>query len=128
MGQPTKGSILIIEDDLVLTRMYQKKFEFDGYQVFLGFGGQEGLKLAMEKKPDIILLDIMMPEMDGFEVLKRLKKNPDTKNIPVIILTNLGTSKVLIDEALKLGAKDYLIKSKTSSADVVKKVETNIRS
>jgi len=128
MAKPTKGSILIIEDDLVLTRMYQKKFEFDGFQVFLGFGGQEGLKLAQEKQPNIILLDIMMPEMDGFEVLKRLKKDSTTSAIPVIILTNLGTSQVLIDEALRLGAKDYLIKSKTSSAEVVKKVEVNISS
>jgi CheY-like chemotaxis protein len=122
----TKATILIIEDDLVLTRMYQKKFEFDGYEVFLGFGGQEGLKLAQEKKPNIILLDIMMPEMDGFEVLKQLKKDPNMKTIPVIILTNLGTSQVLTDEALRLGAVDFLIKSKTSSEDVVKKVEANI--
>jgi len=122
----TKATILIIEDDLVLTRMYQKKFEFDGYEVFLGFGGQEGLKLAQEKKPNIILLGIMMPEMDGFEVLKQLKKDPNMKTIPVIILTNLGTSQVLTDEALRLGAVDFLIKSKTSSEDVVKKVEANI--
>ena len=118
-----KGKILIVEDDTVLVRMYTTKFQHDGYEVVQAFGGNEGIQKAQDAKPDLILLDIMMPKMDGFEVIKTLKTIEQTKNIPVIILTNLGTSKVLVDEARRLGVETYLVKYKTSAQEVIDTVE-----
>jgi len=117
------GKVLIIEDDDVLARMYQTKFEHDGFEVLIAFSGQEGIKMAQKDQPTVILLDIMMPRVDGFQVLKNLQSNPQTAKIPVVVLTNLGTSDVLIQEAKRLGAKDYLIKYQTSAKEVVEKVE-----
>ena len=118
-----KGKILIVEDDTVLVRMYTTKFQHDGYEVVQAIGGNEGIQKAQETKPDLILLDIMMPKMDGFEVIKTLKTIEQTKNIPIIILTNLGTSKVLVDEARRLGVETYLVKYKTSAQEVIDTVE-----
>lgn len=118
--------ILIIEDDVVLTRMYTKKFEHDGFEVIATYSGGEGLAAAPREKPNCILLDIMMPAIDGFAVVRALKKDSATRDIPIIILTNLGTSEIFIDEAKRLGVKDYLIKYKTSSKEVVERVEKAI--
>ena len=117
------SKILIIEDDVVLSRMYQKKFEHEGFQAAAAYSGGEGLQKAPIEKPDVILLDIMMPAVDGFAVIRRLKKEPATREIPIIILTNLGTSEIFIEEAKRLGVKDYLIKYKTSAKDVVAAVK-----
>lgn len=115
--------ILIIEDDVVLVRMYTKKFEHDGFQVVAAYSGGEGLVAAPREKPDCILLDIMMPGVDGFAVIRKLKQDETTHNIPIVILTNLGTSEIFIEEAKRLGVKDYLVKYKTGSKDVVQVVE-----
>ncbi|KKQ90583.1 MAG: Response regulator [Berkelbacteria bacterium GW2011_GWA1_39_10] len=115
--------ILIIEDDEILSKMYAKKFTSDGYQVVVAYSGGEGILTAKKEKPNCILLDIMMPVVDGFQVIRELKKDPDVKNIPIIILTNLGTSEIFIGEAKRLGVKDYLIKYKTSAKDVVTAVK-----
>ena len=120
------AKILIIEDDMVLVRMYTKKFEHDGYQVVAAYSGGEGLVAAPREKPDCILLDIMMPGVDGFSVIKTLKQDPLTRNIPIVILTNLGTSGIFIEEAKRLGVKDYLVKYKTGSKEVVQIVEKTI--
>ena len=120
------AKILIIEDDMILVRMYTKKFEHDGYQVVAAYSGGEGLVAAPREKPDCILLDIMMPGVDGFSVIRTLKQDPLTRNIPIVILTNLGTSGVFIEEAKRLGVKDYLIKYKTGSKEVVQIVEKAI--
>ena len=121
--------ILIVEDDEILVKMYKRKFEHDGFTVTAAYSGGEGIIAATREKPDLILLDIMMPAVDGFEVIKNLKAVPETKNIPVIVLTNLGTSEIFINEAKRLGVKDYLIKYKTSASEVVKTVkkELNIK-
>lgn len=111
--------ILIIEDDVVLAGMYAKKFEREGYEVTTVYSGGEGLIAALQEEPDVIILDIMMPAIDGFSVIRTLKKDPATKNIPIIILTNLGTSKIFIEEAKKLGVQDYLVKYKTGTKDIV---------
>jgi DNA-binding response OmpR family regulator len=103
--------------------MYQKKFKIEGLDADIASRGKE----AIEKSSggyDLIILDILLPEVDGFDILKTIKSNPDTVNIPVIILTNLGTSQVLVREGMKLGAKDYLIKSQISAKDVVDKVKS----
>ncbi len=115
--------ILIIEDDIVLSRMYQKKFEHEGFEVAAAYSGGEGLQKAPQELPEVILLDIMMPAVDGFAVIKTLKKDEKTKNIPIIILTNLGTSQIFIEEAKRLGVQEYLIKYKTSSKEVIEAVK-----
>ena len=118
--------ILIIEDDIVLSRMYQKKFAHEGFQIVAAYSGGEGLAAAAREKPEAILLDIMMPAVDGFAVIRALKKDETTRDIPIIILTNLGTSEIFIEEAKRLGVKDYLIKYKTSAKEVIETVKKNL--
>lgn len=119
--------ILIIEDDIVLSRMYQKKFEHEGFEVTAAYSGGEGLQKAPMEKPDVILLDIMMPAVDGFAVIRTLKKDETTRNISIIILTNLGTSQIFIEEAKRLGVKEYLIKYKTSAKEVIEAVKRALK-
>jgi DNA-binding response OmpR family regulator len=120
-----KQSILIVEDDNVLQEMYCEKFEMDGFKVEKAATGREGLKTLEENIPDIILLDILMPDMNGLEMLKEMKKNRELREIPVILLTNLGESKIDMDSELSfaLGIKDYLIKTKHTPDDVSKRVK-----
>lgn len=119
-----KENILIVEDDNILQEMYCEKFEMDGFKVEKAATGREGLKTLEKNVPDIILLDILMPDMNGLEMLKEMKKNREFRNIPVILLTNLGESKIDMDTELSfaLGIKDYLIKTKHTPDDVVKRV------
>jgi len=115
-------TILLIEDDPFLLSMYSTKFEIEHYRVLTAEDGEKGIKLADENSPDIILLDILMPKVNGFEVLEHLKKNETTKNIPVILLTNLN-QKDDIERGLALGADDYLIKAHYMPSEVVEKIK-----
>lgn len=114
--------ILIVEDDNFLADIYKTKFELEGFKVMVAADGEKGLKTAQSKKPDLILLDILLPKMDGFAVLQKLKEGDDTKNIPVILLTNLG-QKEDVQKGLNLGAVDYLIKAHFNPAETVEKVK-----
>ena len=127
MSTKNGKKILLVEDDLMLARMYQKKFHLEGYEADIVTRGKEAIEKA-KAGYDLIILDILLPEIDGFEVLKAWKDQEETKKIPVIILTNLGTSQVLVKEGLRLGAKDYLIKSQVSAQEVVDKVKKNLKS
>ena len=113
--------VLVIEDDTFLSNIYKTKFEMEGFKVITAEDGEAGLKEAQKKKPDIILLDILLPKMDGYLVLENLKKDPETKNIPVIMLTNLG-QKDDVEKGLEQGAVDYLIKAHFKPSEVVDKV------
>lgn len=115
--------ILIIEDDMVLVKMYQKKLQHEGFEVEVAYSGGEGLAKLGQNKADLILLDIMMPAIDGFAVIKEIRKDEETRSIPIIILTNLGTTEIFIEEAKRLGIKDYLVKYKTSQDQLVEKVK-----
>lgn len=115
-------SVLFIEDDPAVAEMYKLKLELDGYRVSVAKSGEEGLDVAQQSVPDIIFLDIRLPKMDGFAVLKNLRSDPVTKNIPVIILSNYG-EKELVDRGLTLGALDYLIKSETTPASLSRGVQ-----
>lgn len=117
-----RQKILIIEDDGFLLQMYAAKLALEGYEVFSALDGSKGLKLAQERLPDLIILDLKLPELDGFQVLTHLKKNPKTKKIPVIVLTNL-TQKKDINYCLKLGANDYIIKAHFIPAEVISRVK-----
>jgi len=114
--------ILLVEDDSFLASVYATKFELEGFGVLHAPDGEAGLKMAEKQKPDIILLDILMPKMDGFETLHRLKMDQNLVNIPVIMLTNLG-QKEDVERCLKEGAVDYLIKAHFVPGEAVKKVK-----
>ena len=116
------AKILIIEDDPLMSRMYQKIFTFENYEVAMAHDGVEGLELARKDKPTLILLDIMMPKMNGLQVLEKLKSDPDTRKIPVVMLTNLaGTSDA--ESALTHGAVKYIIKSEFEPKQVANMVK-----
>jgi DNA-binding response OmpR family regulator len=114
--------VLIIEDDTFLANIYKTKFEMEGFQVSVSENGEAGLGDVKKKKPDIVLLDILLPKMDGFTVLKNLKSDEEVKNIPVILLTNLG-QKDDVEKGLELGAVDYLIKAHFKPSETVEKVK-----
>jgi len=114
--------VLIVDDDAFLSGIYATKLELDGFLVVTARDGEEGLKAAMREKPDLILLDVLMPKLDGFEVLKRLKADAETKPIPVIMLTNLG-QKEDIEKGISDGAVDYLIKAHFVPAEAVEKIK-----
>lgn len=116
------AKILLIEDDPLVVRMYQKVMSFEGFSIESAANGREGLKKAKEYKPDLIFLDIMMPKMNGIEVLEHLKADPELKHIPVIILTNLsGTHDA--ENALSKGAVFYMVKSEYKPKDVAAKAK-----
>ncbi len=117
--------IAIIEDDALLAQMYTQKFKKDGFEVIRADDGKKGLALIKQEKPSLILLDIMMPEMNGLEVLKAVKDDSDEEinSIPVILLTNLSRGKEDVNRGLELGAVTYLVKSKVKPPEVVTKVK-----
>lgn len=116
------AKVLLIDDDPLLARMYQAKFVIDGYQTETASDGEEGVAKAQSGKPNLILLDIMMPKMNGLDVLKKLKEEESTKKIPVILLTNLSTD-THVQEGLDLGAVAYLVKADYTPKEVVQKVK-----
>ena len=122
MPESTKLKVLIIDDDAFLSNIYVTELELEGFSVVSGRDGEEGIKLALKEKPDLILLDVLMPKLDGFEALKRLKADKATKDIPVIILTNLG-QKEDTEKGLADGAVDYLIKAHFVPAEAVAKMK-----
>lgn len=124
-GQKT---ILLIEDDQILLRMYNKKFANEDFEVLVAADGEEGLKIleAASPKPNIILADVMLPKMNGFEFLEKCKQNEATKNIPVILLTNLGGGEYDREKGKTLGAADYLVKSEITPSQIISKVKNII--
>lgn len=114
--------LLIVEDDPLMARMYQKIFKFEKYDVDTAENGEEGLDKARKIKPTVILLDIMMPKMNGLQVLEKLKLDPDTKKIPVVMLTNLAGEKDA-ENALMKGAVKYIVKSEYEPKQVVTMVK-----
>lgn len=114
--------VLLVEDDVFLSSIYQKKFEMEGFKVTPVDNGEKVLAEAKKKSPDIILLDILLPKRDGFSALELLKQDDATKNIPVILLTNLG-QKDDVEKGLAAGATDYLIKAHFKPSEIVDKVK-----
>ncbi len=117
-----KNKILIAEDDRFLMKILTNKFNKEGFEVIQAFDGFEAEEKLAEAKPDLILLDLMMPKKNGFEILADLKSEAKTKNIPVIILTNLGQDEDL-QRGLEMGADAYLVKSNFTIQEVVRKVK-----
>lgn len=119
-----KAKVLIIEDDKFLSELISTKLDKEGFDIALAGDGEAGYKKVEQFKPDIILLDIMLPGMDGFEVLEKLKKHTDEnlKATPVIILSNFGQESK-IERGLKLGAVDYLVKANFTTGEIVDKIK-----
>lgn len=116
-----KIKIVLVEDDEFLANMYETKLTLEGFEVAHAGDGEKGLELAKSEQPEIILLDILLPKKDGWEVLKILKDQEETKDIPVLMLTNLGQEDD-VDKGLKMGAVDYLIKAHFVPQEVIDKI------
>ena len=117
--------ILLVEDEEIMIDLLQRKLTKEGYEVSVARDGEEGLKLMREVKPALILLDIVMPKMGGFEVMEQMAKEPELKKIPVIVISNSGQP-VELDRAQKLGAKDWLIKTEFDPQEVIEKVKKQL--
>ena len=117
--------ILIIEDEEVLSNLLQKKLNQEGYQVDITGNGQKGLEKIRKDKPDLILLDIVMPKMGGFEVMEELNKDKELKDIPIIVISNSGQP-VELDRIKELGARDWLIKTNFDPQEVIDKVKKQL--
>lgn len=117
--------IALIEDGAVIREMYKMKLEMEGYDVICAEDGEKALEVIKKEIPDLILLDILMPKKDGFEVLKELKDSQDdsVRSIPVIMLTNLSNKEDIV-EAEKFGVVDYIVKAKTSPSEIINKIKT----
>ncbi|MDX9857646.1 MAG: response regulator [candidate division Zixibacteria bacterium] len=120
-----KVTILLIEDDPTLIEMYQLKFRLSGLNLLVATGGYRGLDMVKKEKPDLVLLDIRMDDLDGFEVLKRMKADPTLKDIPVYLLTNMG-EKDAAEKGKRLGAEAYVMKAKLTPQEVVSLVESRL--
>ncbi len=118
----TKIKILLVEDDAVLSKVIYEELNEAGFETFQAYDGEEGLRMAREKHPDLILLDILLPKKNGFEVLAILKNSPETKAILVVLLTMLGSDDD-IKRGLQLGANDYIVKSQHALPEIIERVK-----
>jgi len=121
-----KKCILLVEDDPFLSDIYSTKLENAGFDLDVAYDGEDVFKKINERCPELILLDIVLPKMDGFEVLKKLKSDSKFQKIPVILLTNLG-QKEDINKGLELGAEDYLIKANFIPSEIVDKIKSFLK-
>jgi DNA-binding response OmpR family regulator len=115
--------ILLVEDDPMVSDMYKLKLEMEGYRVTVASDGEEGLRIARERKPQLIFLDVRLPKLDGMSVLEALRGDDHTRHIPVLILTNYGEPP-LIERGLRLGAREYLLKSETTPSSAAARAKT----
>jgi len=121
----TKKKILLVEDDVALAAVYRSRLELEGFDIKEVNNGEEALSAAVEFKPDLILLDAMMPKISGFDVLDILRNTPDTMNIRVVMLTALSQPKDK-ERAESLGVDDYLVKSQVVIGDVVDRIRHHL--
>lgn len=117
--------ILLVEDEKILSDLLEKKLKEEGYGVAVAPNGEVGLSKMKKEDFDLVLLDILMPKMGGFEVLEEMQKDPRLKKFPVIIISNSGQP-VEISRALDLGAKDYLVKTQFDPKEVIEKIKKQI--
>jgi len=118
--------ILIIEDDKFLRELIAQKLIKEGYDIAEAIDGEKGIKAVEEEQPDLVLLDLILPGIDGFEVLAKMKEDPKMAQFPVIILSNLG-QKDDIERGLKMGAVDYMIKAHFTPGEIIEKVKAVLK-
>lgn len=121
-----KNKIVVVEDDHVLNKTLSEYLINEGYQIKSALDGEEGLKLILQEKPDLILLDIILPKKDGYEILKSIKVDDSTKKIPVVLLTNLGSLSD-VEKALNLGATTYMVKADYKLEEILAKIKELLR-
>ncbi|OGY32632.1 MAG: hypothetical protein A3A57_01905 [Candidatus Woykebacteria bacterium RIFCSPLOWO2_01_FULL_41_12] len=121
------SKILLVEDDTLFVKMYQKKFTHEGLDLEAAYDGEEALEKVKSAKPDLIILDLMLPKMAGSEVLEKVRQNPETANIPVIVLTNLSSSEDEVNRCIELGAKETLLKTDVTPDKVVELVRKHMQ-
>jgi DNA-binding response OmpR family regulator len=117
--------VLIVEDEEALRKVLQEKLQRAGFEVFVAEDGDEGWNMAKSKNPDIILLDLILPKRNGFDLLGMLKQDPELKSIPVFVLSNLAEDENL-KKALQMGAEDYFVKSQHPINEVIEKVKDRL--
>lgn len=125
MSQTPSKKILIAEDDLFITRAYMSAIKSAGYEIESAVNGEEALEKIRANRPDLVILDLMMPVMNGFEFLEAIKADPELKDISVITLTNLGSESDM-EKCLGMGAVDYMVKSNMSIKEVVEKITEHV--
>lgn len=118
--------ILIVEDDPFLLKMYTKKLQVEGFEVEVAKDGEEGLAKLKSFLPDLVLMDVMLPKLNGIEALERAKLDPQTKNIPIVVISNLSTS-TDTETALKKGAVGYLVKSDNTPSQIIEKIRQYLK-
>lgn len=123
MNRKKKNKILIVEDDRFLTKLLSLRLERNGFEVEASFDGEEALEKIKKQSPDLIVLDLILPKKDGFEVLEELKKINKGKKIPVLILSNLGQD-LDVERGLKLGAVGYIVKTEIPLSQVIEKIKS----
>lgn len=122
----TALQVLLVEDDPAVAEMYRYRLEVDGYSVTVAPDGETALQLAAANPPDLVYLDIRLPGIDGLEVLERLRADPSTKALPVVMLTNYSEPE-LIERGLRLGALEYMVKAETSPGRLAERMEEWLR-
>jgi CheY-like chemotaxis protein len=120
------SKILVVEDDKFLRELMSQKLVNEGYEIVQAFDGEEGIKMAKKEMPDLILLDLILPGVDGFGALTEIKNDPETSKIPIIILSNLG-QKEDIERGLSLGAVDFLIKAHFTPGEIIEKIKKALK-
>ncbi len=118
--------ILIVEDDKFLRELIARKLTDEGLEIVEAVDGEDGIKKIKETKPDLVLLDLILPSIDGFEVLSRVKGDASLASIPIIILSNLG-QKEEVEKGLDLGAADYLIKAHFTPGEIIEKIKNILK-
>ncbi|MEK7554661.1 MAG: response regulator [Patescibacteria group bacterium] len=117
-----KTKIILAEDDEILSKVIAEELRESGFEVLQAFDGEQGLEMIKRERPNLVLLDLLMPKKGGFEVLAELKEKPETREIPIIVLTMLGSDED-VKKGLRMGANDYIVKSQHAVAEIVEKVK-----
>ncbi len=119
---PDQKIILLVEDEPVLSNLLRQRLEKDGFKVMVAKDGEEALKVLKTAKPDLILLDVILPKLSGFELMEKLREEPEFQKAPIIIISNLGQESDM-EKGQMLGAAEYLVKAKLSIEELVEKVK-----
>lgn len=114
--------ILFVEDDALIVKIYTARLTKDGYEVYTADNGEDGIKIALEKRPDLVVLDVMMPKVDGFGVLQKLRADANFAKIPILLYSNLAQEEEL-KRALAMGATEFIVKANISPTELVEKIK-----